>query len=415
MQKPKLPDFFRTEKIDGKWWFVDPEGYLFLSAGVDCIRPGSGTQTKFVDKRKGIYEELPPKELGLLKNNTSYGNWNLLRRYGEDWPKKSNDMVFKRMDAWGINTIANWSDKGVISRNKKPFMLQLYNLEIGGGIMGLPNVYAPDFASNIEKSVKQQVAEYANNPWLIGWFTGNEPAWIGEEIRLSGLIQEKGDSYFKGAINKYLASGDSPEKRKQFIYRTLRIFLETVDNALEKYDPNHLHIGSRFGGGEAPAIEILDICKDVYDVYSFNSYSLMPGKEYMDNVYGRTGLPMIIGEYHFGTVDRGMAQSLWQVDNQKERGVAYRYYVENGYAHPALIGTAYFQWADQSTTGRTNDGENYNCGLIDVTDLPYKYQVEAMVKTAKRLFKIHSGELKPVTKMPKRARGYGAIPDGWNK
>lgn len=413
--KVKATGFFRTEKIKNKWWFIDPEGYLFLSAGVDCIRPGGGTQVKMVDKREGVYKELPPKNIGSSQNNTSFGVWNLQRRYGENWPKKSKDMVFRRMDAWGINTIANWSDKEIIDRNQKPFMLQLRNLQIDGGIMGLPNVYGPDFAAKIDNSIKNQVVVYSENPWLIGWFTGNEPAWIGKEIRLSDLILEKGDSYFKNALSKSLSSGDTPEKRKQFVYKTLRIFLETVDNALAKYDPNHLHIGSRFGGGEAPADEILDICKDVYDVYSFNSYSLMPGKEYMDKVYEKIGLPMIIGEYHFGTTDRGMAQSLWQVDNQKERGVAYRYYVENGYAHPALIGTAYFQWADQSTTGRRLDGENYNCGLIDVTDQPYKFQVKAMVKTAKRLFKIHSGDLKPVTKKPKRARGYSAIPDGWNK
>ena len=24
---------FRVEKVDGKWWFVDPEGYLFWSVG----------------------------------------------------------------------------------------------------------------------------------------------------------------------------------------------------------------------------------------------------------------------------------------------------------------------------------------------------------------------------------------------
>jgi len=29
--------FFRTAKIDGRWWFVDPEGYLFLSHGVNCV------------------------------------------------------------------------------------------------------------------------------------------------------------------------------------------------------------------------------------------------------------------------------------------------------------------------------------------------------------------------------------------
>lgn len=29
----KTTGFFRTEKIDDRWWFVDPEGYLFLSVG----------------------------------------------------------------------------------------------------------------------------------------------------------------------------------------------------------------------------------------------------------------------------------------------------------------------------------------------------------------------------------------------
>ncbi len=208
---------------------------------------------------------------------------------------------------------------------------------------------------------------------------------------------------------------DIPERRKQFVYDTFHTFLKTVDNALKKYDPNHLHIGTRLGQSEIPSDEILDICKDVYDVYSFNSYSLAPSKAYMDKVAERTGLPLIIGEFHFGTTDRGMAQSLWQVDNQKERGVAYRYYVENGYSHPALIGTAYFTWSDQSITGRVLDGENYNCGLVDVADIPYPYQVQAMTESAHRIYDIHKGNIAPTKDTPKRARGYGMTPNQWNK
>ena len=120
------------------------------------------------------------------------------------------------------------------------------------------------------------------------------------------------------------------------------------------------------------------------------------------------------GEFHFGTVDRGIAQSLWQVNSQQERGVAYRYYTEQAYSHPGLIGTAYFQWSDQDLSGR-RDGENYNCGLVDVTDRPYKYQVEAMMETAKRLYDIHNGKTSPYKQQPVRARGHGAIPDQWNK
>ena len=46
--------FFRTEQIDGKWWFVDPEGHLFLSLGVDCVSPGNGGLVRDYDKRAGM-------------------------------------------------------------------------------------------------------------------------------------------------------------------------------------------------------------------------------------------------------------------------------------------------------------------------------------------------------------------------
>src|SRR5680860_457129 len=88
-------------------------------------------------------------------------------------------------------------------------------------------------------------------------------------------------------------------------------------------------------------------------VYYLNlSYELVPPKETMDRITRITDLPMIIGEYHAGTVDRGMAQALVQVENQEERGVAYRLYTEQAFDHPGLIGVAYFQWSDQDLTGR---------------------------------------------------------------
>ncbi|WP_302607760.1 hypothetical protein [uncultured Bacteroides sp.] len=81
---------------------------------------------------------------------------------------------------------------------------------------------------------------------------------------------------------------------------------------------------------------------------------------------------------------------------------------------PGLIGTGYFQWCDQDLTGR-NDRENYNCGLIDVTDCPYKEQVEAMMETAKGLYEIHSGTKQPFDRKPENASGHGAILDLWNE
>ncbi len=409
--------FFRTAKVDGKWWFVDPEGYLFLSHGVDCVSPGGGGSVARLDQRRNLYDVLPPEDTTRQRRrrfwSPSFGRWNLERRYGEEAGEKSIDNVFNRMHRWGMNTIANWSSNRVYERNQMPFTQQLRNLGIEGNLMGLADVYAPDFRQRIDNSVKEAVEPYRDNPWLLGYFTFNEPSFQGREQMLCDLIMEGESRPIQDALNAFLEQEDSRERRVQFIHNTFRIFIETVDEALEKYDPNHLSLGIRFGGEADDAL--LEISKDVFDIFSFNCYDLYPRKEMLDRFMNITDKPMIIGEFHFGMVDRGMAQSLWQVNSQEERGVAYSYYMEQGYSHPGLIGTAYFQWCDQDLTGRGNDGENYNCGLVDVTDRPYPYMAEAVSETSKRLYGIHAGKLVPTDKAPVRARGHYGIPDLWNE
>lgn len=407
--------FFRTEKIDGRWWFVDPEGYLFLSHGVNCVASGGGGNVNRLEHRRNLYSELPPEDLGAGQGRNygtpSFGIWNLHRRYGDNYRERSIASIITRMDRWGLNTIANWSDRDVYNRNQKAFTLQMRDIGIEGDLMGLADVYEPGFEKRTDSTVRTIVEPYRDNPWLLGYFTFNEPSFVGQETRLCDLILEGPGRPIRDTLDAFLAGGDTPERRVGFIRNTFRIFIETVDRAIERYDPNHLTLGIRFG--QEADDEILELCKDVFDVFSFNCYDLYPREEVLDRFLQVTGKPMFIGEYHFGTVDRGMAQALWQVNSQEERGVAYRYYTERAYAHPGLIGTSYFQWCDQDLTGRGYDGENYNCGLVDVTDRPYPHLVQAVSETASRLYGIHAGTLSPVDRAPVRARGHHAIPDLW--
>ncbi|MCL1932628.1 MAG: hypothetical protein FWF53_02275, partial [Candidatus Azobacteroides sp.] len=367
--------FFRVEKVAKRWWFVDPDGYLFLSHGVDCVNPGGGGNANNLDKRADMFKALPPEQFRQSnggRESASFGAWNLYRRYGEDFREKANEMVIKRMDKWGLNTIANWSNASVYGLNKKAYTLQLSGLAMDGNLMGLADAYAPRFAAEMDSAMRTYLPMNKNNPWIIGYFVGNEPSWLGQEARLCDLILQGEDRPIKTELEKFLKNGDTPERKKEFIYNTFRIFLQTVKATMKRYDPNHLNLGIRFGNLNELDKTLMEICRSSFDVLSFNCYDLKPNKEMMDRALRLADMPMIIGEYHFGTVDRGMAQSLWQVNSQQERGVAYRYYTEQGYSHPGLIGTAYFQWCDQDLMGRF-DGENYNCGLIDVTDRPYKY------------------------------------------
>ena len=62
-KRVKSTGFFRTEQIDDRWWLIDPDGYLFLSYGVDCVAPVGDYYTKNTDKCTNMFQELPPIEL----------------------------------------------------------------------------------------------------------------------------------------------------------------------------------------------------------------------------------------------------------------------------------------------------------------------------------------------------------------
>jgi len=64
-------------------------------------------------------------------------------------------------------------------------------------------------------------------------------------------------------------------------------------------------------------------------------------------------------------------------------------------ANPAIIGTHWFQFIDQPNTGRM-DGENYNIGMVDITDRPYPEMVAAMKETNSCLLDVRLGKLPPV-------------------
>lgn len=401
--------YFRVEQLDGRWWFVDPDGYLFLSIG-NGGNTGRGGIFKNVENRKGWLKELPPEELR-INDRIDFGLWNLYRRYGENHREGNSKTNAKRMEKWGVNVgSSGFAEFG----NPKPHMLYLRGFNVEDDLMGLSDIYIPGYAARMDSVMASFLPQNRDNPWVIGYFVGNEPAWIKSELRLCDLILSGKDRPIKTELQKHLKDGDTPERRIEFIYKTFDTFLQTVRKTMKRYDPNHLILGIRFGNLNSLDESLMEICHNAFDVLSFNCYDLAPNVEMMDRALRLSHLPMIIGEYHFGTVDRGMAQSLWQVNTQEDRGTAYRYYTEQGYSHPGLIGTAYFTWNDQDLMGRGIDGENYNCGIVDVTDRPYKHQVAAMMETAKRLYSVHAGEIEPYSETPKNARGHGSIPDLWN-
>jgi hypothetical protein len=385
--------FFRVEKIDGKWWFIDPDGHLFLSVGADVIRPEMLTRTV---GRETLFARMPPASTSPSVRRegdpgASFLTWNIQRRFGADWVEPWLELTLRRLDAWGLNTVANWSDSRLWDTGRKPYVIALASWQTDVNYLGLPDVYSEEFVRLADERAERQCAPRKNDPWLLGYFLANEPPFPQKELQTAGMILAGPDTATKAEFERWLAEGDTEERRKQFIGRAFHRYVEVTSEAVRRHDPNHLNLGMR-GGGRPTADEIE--AARFFDVYSVNVYDHQVAPERVREISELTGKPMLIGEFHFGTPGRGLSAGLVQVRDYAERGTGYRYYVEQAFAMPEMIGAHWFQWADQLCTGRF-DGENYNIGLVDVTDRPYGDLVEALKTTHKRLYRIHTGELEP--------------------
>ena len=396
--KARATGFFRVEQVDGRWWFVDPDGHLFFSTSSTGM--GSGGGDARMRGREDFFAAIPPVDAAPVPGRppqAGFYGWNLARRHGVDAKTKWMDLAIRRLESWGLNTIGNWSDSRLWDTHRKAYVVNLRGWGMETGYMGMPDVFSDEFPKIADKAAAEQCGPRKDDPYLLGYFIANEPPWPGRESLVVDTILERPPSAIQREAKAFLAGGDTPERRKQFIYRAFDRYLEVIDAAIRRYDPNHLNLGLRFGGGVPPA-EMLR-ASQAFDVYSMNVYATSVNAKVMEEIHRVTGRPIIVGEFHFGVPGRGLAAGLVQVRDQAERGTAYRYYVEQAAAFPAFIGSSWFQWVDQPSTGRM-DGENYNIGLVDVTDRPYRELIEAMRTTHRRLQDVHRGTQPPFDVKP---------------
>jgi hypothetical protein len=196
--------FFRTEKVNGKWWLVDPDGRLFFSHGIDCVRM---IDTTPIEERASWFEDFPGdqpefKEF-LSKGYALKGHYagrspqcfafaaaNMKRKYGPDWRTAYADTAHRRLRSWGLNTIANWSDSGVFLMRRTPYTDTLGSrgarmIEGSEGYWGkFPDVFDPSFSNGVRRAMQGKKNSSANDPWCIGYFSDNEMSW-GDDTSLA--------------------------------------------------------------------------------------------------------------------------------------------------------------------------------------------------------------------------------------
>jgi len=172
-----------------------------------------------------------------------------------------------------------------------------------------------------------------------------------------------------------------------FYTKTAETYFLTIRDAVKKVAPQQLYLGCRFAWvNPRAAAAAVKYC----DVVSYNQYRT-PDQVARFRLPVDADVPVIIGEFHFGALDRGMFHTgLRKTASQDDRARNYKDYITACLRHPLFVGTGWFQYKDQCTVGRPLDGENYQIGFVDICDTPYPETIQACREVGYRLYEIRS-------------------------
>ena len=427
--------FFGTHFDGERWWLVDPEGYTFWSSGLDCVSYGIDTAYEGLDSALSWLPDAEGQYAAAFSRHelrsVDYLRANFIRAFGPDaafdaWA----EIALSQLVDFGFNTVANWSDWR-IAFGKVPYVRPLREHSLDGITAiyrDFPDVYHPEFEQAAD-TYAEQLRETATDPAFIGYFLMNEPNWgFATESPAAGMLYNTASCYTRRALADFMRERyDSDETLAEawgmpvtfaeiaeglwhrplteaaklelalFSERMVVRYFGTLSEACRRVDPNHLNLGIRYYTIPPDwAVQGMRF----FDVFSMNCYKQKVLAEEMAQIEALLGMPILVGEWHFGALDVGLpASGIGHVPDQAARGQAFRVYLEDAAAKPWCVGVHYFTLYDQSALGRF-DGENYNIGFVDTCSRPYDALVTAARASHRRLYQVASGELAPYDEVP---------------
>ncbi|MBM4286786.1 MAG: hypothetical protein FJ135_01330 [Deltaproteobacteria bacterium] len=480
--------FFHAQQINGRWWLITPEGHGFIAAGLQSMSR-KGREAEEIEQVRNVptqpgtvreryqlltqlmevtasqlgadFQTLFPQEVRQqIKDSVESGSPQApeqideaFRRIGEmvhgtEAQRQWRQASAQRLKDWGFNLVSHntlfdqvvydlpaspslWGFPFIAPEVRVPALIgprSALPAGIPSETFGFPDVYDPKFRDILEREFSRTSARVKDDPYLLGYFLGNELAWSGNiftpavEFSLFDMfIALPPERPGKQAVVDFLRSrysGDPAsfnqawgtqirdfpdlmtltslgpgrdaarcqQDRSAFLALTAEQYFKINHEVIRRYDPNHLILGVRFMGGQPVSREILEPMGRYVDVVSFNAYEPLPPLEKLTEAYRMHRRPMLITEFSFRAKDSGLPNTLGQgftLRTQRERGLWYERYVARLLSSPQIVGFTWYKDVDDQPANR---GENCNYGLMTVREEPYAELVAKVREVNRRIY-----------------------------
>jgi len=363
--------YFRTQPIDGRWWLVDPEGYLFITAGLCSVsREGVSKDLSIADEKFGGQAQ---------------------------WAAATGEML----SGYGFNSLGCWSDWRPFREGPRPipyfprwnFMSTYKNQrDPADGPRGYPNQCMPLFDEAFESFCDrhaERLEATRDDPWLVGHFSDNELPFRPNLLDLY-LQLPASDSGHKAArqwlTGSRRATGRAPEaditqaEQDGFLEYAARRYYTVVGAAIKRHDRNHLYVGSRIHGRTIrPAV--FRGAKSV-DVVSVNYYHRWTAEhERLNGWVQASGRPFLVSEWYAMKLDSADFETRgagFRVPTQRDRGLFYQNMCLSLLQHPGCIGWHWFKYG--------GDSQGSSRGLVSLGYEPHTEVLELMGELNRRVY-----------------------------
>jgi hypothetical protein len=372
-KRTKATGFFRAELINNRWWVVDPEGYLNICRGVNEIKVGKGNISKVVFGEK-------------YDNNSTF------------WMR--NTMEY--LQGLGFNCAGSWSKTDEITSNPrqqtKPLAYTVILNWMSGygssrthqadGHMGYPNNAIFVFEKGFEAYCNNKAKELAENKYdknLFGYFTDNELPFLNKSLTnflKLGINSATDENYL--ATKKWLdengfseADTINADVKAKFLAYVGDTYARIVNNAMKKYDPNHMNLGPRVNYKEAlnNSYFMKAFGKNV-EILAINYYGVWtPDSTSMSNWGKSLQKPIMITEFYTKGEDSGLGNKAgagWIVKTQLDRGYAYQHFTLALLESKYCVGWHWFKYMDNDpSTSADPSNTDGNKGIVKINYEPY--------------------------------------------
>ena len=379
-RREKATGFFRVQKVGNRWWFIDPEGGLFLHVGVVSVTPRAR-----------------------LGSRESFG-----RLFGSEDRWASATLDFLR--AYRFNGIGGWSDTDTLRRSGKPlpYTMSLSLAARFGHRLGIahqqpghtgftgdciPSLH-PGFAAYCDQACRE-LAGSRRDPWLLGYFSDNELPESLRSLDNALAFDEKDPSLgpIRRAAWDWLrlrpgGAASPPEVtddlRAAFVGYVYDVYLRTTTAAIRRYDPQHLCLGPRFHGPVRERRAVWEAAGRYLDAIAMNYYGTWtPRASDLANWCAWSGRPCLITEFYTKGADTPFANTTgagWIVRTQADRGLFYQNFTLALLESGTCVGWHWFKYMDNDPEDTSTDPSNRNSnkGIVTVRYEPYVPLLERM-------------------------------------